>query len=321
MKRTLLFPMVLIGVAVVSLFLVSCKLSSIPPVQYDHSLDNESQQLFGIYKKHGVCQNGGYYYIAVIDKEGVYRLDPNGGYYRLTDNGYYHSLQAIGNYVYALEVGAWGGNKYGISRISMNGDSVEKLLDDTYIGRYVVYQNTIYFTQLQDGVSDGTVYAYTDGELTELPITGADYFYIYDGSLFYSNMQAVYKYDSVTRTSEMQIKLPENTDQWLPIENGFAVVIEDEGTNSVVYIENNCQPVEFFTASNDSIVDFGILKNCVFVRASSSNVLHLFNVNTQETTKQLISKDVYDVITNGDQLIVCVYEDNEEKLIVEKEIP
>lgn len=313
--KRIMVPIILTVLIVVTSLLVSCMKSSIPPVEYNPSLDNESQQLFGYYQAWSVCQNGGYYYTAM--EKGVQRQDPDGGCYRIANNGYYHSLQVVENYVYALEKGPLGGYKCGISKISVNGDSLEKLLEDLIIGRYVVYHNTIYFTELHDGETDGVIYEYTDGKVTELPIIGAEWFYVYNGSLLYSDEQAIYKYDSVKQTKAKLIDLPENSDEWLPIQDGFAIAIEDEDTSAVVYLEDGMQPVEFFPTCRDFIGDLGVIENCIFARASLGDTLYVYHIDTQETTQHTISPDVDSVICNGDQLIACFYDDRKNQLVVE----
>jgi hypothetical protein len=314
MKRKLLALIILIGLIVTAFLIVSCT-PSIPQVEYTLSLNNESQQIFGYYQAHGICQNNGYYYTAI--EKGVQRQDPNGGYYRIAYKGYYHSLQVVGNYVYALERGPLGGYKCGISKISVNGDSTEILLDNLFVGRYVVYQNTIYFTELHDGETDGVIYEYADGKVTELPITGAEWFYVYNDSLLYSDQHAIYKYDSVKQASQKLISLPENSGEWLPVQDGFAVTIDTEDTSSVVYLEDGMQPVEFFPTCRDFIGDFGVIKNCIFARASLGDTLYIYHIDTQETTQHPISPDVYNVISNGDQLIACFYDDHKDRLVLE----
>ena len=316
MKRKLMALIALIGLIATAFLIASCT-QSIPPVEYDASSDNETQQLYGYYQTWGVCQNGGYYYVADVDHRGIYRHDPDGESYRIAYKGYYHSLQVVGNYVYALERGPLGGYKCGISKISVNGDSTKMLLGDLIIGRYVVYLSTIYFTELHEGKTDGVIYEYTDGKVTELPITGAKWFYVYDGSLLYSDEHAIYKYDSAKQTSEKLISLPENSDEWLPIQDGFAIAIEDEDTSAAVYLEDGMQPVEFFPTCNAFLGDLGVIGNCVFARESLGDTLYVYHVDTKETTQHTISPDVDCVISNGDQLIACFYDDHKNRLVLE----
>lgn len=299
--------------AVLTLLISLYRQETIPLVKNDADSENTTQ-LFGVYEKYGVCHNGGYYYISDIDKKGVYRSDPDGGYYKITNEGYYHSLQSIGDYVYAIPIGAFGGDKKGICKISVNGDSIETLLKDRHIERYVVYQDSIYFTEWQDG-DVSCIYEYTHSEVIELPLPSPDCFYVFNGSLIYSYEEIIYEYDSETRTSKKLANIPSRTRQWFPLENGFAV-LQEYTSSKVLYIENDTTSV--ICEYNDYLYYFGICGSQVYVKPYEDNKVHLFDVFSKEHAEYSLNDDDYYLLAVDDELMVCIYNIKQTKHVVHK---
>ncbi|MGM9681512.1 MAG: DUF5050 domain-containing protein [Eubacteriales bacterium] len=268
--------------------------------------------------KQDVCQQGGYYYYtAHSDSKSIYRMDPDGNFYAIADKHIFHSIQVNGSYVYALEWGELGGYINGLWKVSVNGDSSTRILDDYFIDRYLVFRDAIYFTTACVVDNKQAFYEYCDGEVRELTTSIVDRFYVDDSFVYYSTGDSLCRKNRDTLEFEFILNLPQNCTMWLPIDGGYLFVTESSLYTETLWIQIMNSPLKSLGVIQNDIVSLGIIGEYIYVSCFDS-ILYLYNPETGENREFPVPENTSEVICSNGQLYARIYSEHTNELLLEK---
>ncbi len=234
-----------------------------------------------------------------------------------------------GGFVYCLADSWLGAQVNGLWKISANGETKEKILEDYLIKEYIICKDgTIYFLSSisQEEEVYGLYKYFNDGVVAiKLPWEDGmnctvDKLFLYENIVFYSisNMDSriIYSLDTDTGNSREEFIFSEKYKFWLPINEGFALIDRTEGVETVTVILNG-EEKEIDSFEYGTVTDVGILNGKLYVYLFGDGCLYMYDLTTNFKTTVEISETVFQILNIDEKLYIHTsnQKDNELNII------
>ncbi len=307
----------------VMLSITSCQNKTVPKI---------SKQVFDdeVYVWQDLCYQGGYfYYINNKDDKKIFRKDPDGSYYCIAYGKVFHTLNLNGGFLYCLADSWLGAQVNGLWKISANGETKEKILEDYLIKEYVISKDgTIYFlSSVSQEEEIYGLYKYFNDEVLEVKLSWEnsenctiDRLVLYENTVFYSlsNMDSgtIYSLNTDTGDFREEFTFSEKYKFWLPINEGFALIDRTEGVETLTVILNGKEK-EIDSFEYGTVTDVGILNGKLYVYLFGDDCLYMYDLTTNLKTTVEISETVFQILNIDEKLYIHTsnQKDNELNII------
>lgn len=321
MKKILCTLFCILECLFIMLSITSCQSSSVPKIP-DELLDDE------VYVWQDLCYQGGYfYYVNDKDDKKIFRKDPDGSYHCIADGKVFHTLNLNGGFVYSLADSSLGALTGGLWKISVNGESKEKILEDYLIKEYVISKDgKIYFlSSVSNEEEVYRLYKYFNGEVAtvKLPYEDCDVdkLFLYENTVFCSlshdKSGGIYSLDIDTGDFEEEFIFSKKYESWTPIKNGFALVNKTQGAETVTVVLNGKEK-EIDSFEYDTVTDIGIFNEKLYVYLYDDDRLYMYDLNTNIKTPVEISESAFQILNINQNLYIHIYNEKDDKLNIVK---